>query len=70
MLLTTLTLAAIVGQGPSDWLSRFRPTKSSAMFTTSLKDLATFLIATPEDTSSSIAAERTALIQKSVESLG
>ena len=74
MLLTTLVLAAAaVGQGQSDWYEPFPAHKIIGnVYYVGSKDLATFLIATPEGhLLINSGFERTVpLIQKSVESLG
>ena len=74
MLLTTLTLTmAVVGQGPSDWFEPFPPHKIVGnVYYVGSKDLATFLITTPEGhILINSGFERTVpLIQQSVESLG
>ncbi len=74
MLLTTLTLAmATVGQGPADWYEPFPAHKVVGnVYYVGSKDLATFLITTPEGhILINSGFERTVpLIQKSVESLG
>jgi CubicO group peptidase (beta-lactamase class C family)/glyoxylase-like metal-dependent hydrolase (beta-lactamase superfamily II) len=73
MLLTTLTLAvATIGQGPSDWYEPFPAHKIIGnVYYVGSKDLATFLITTPEGhILINSGFERTVpLIQKSVESL-
>jgi CubicO group peptidase (beta-lactamase class C family)/glyoxylase-like metal-dependent hydrolase (beta-lactamase superfamily II) len=74
MLLTTLTLSMVaVGQGPSDWYEPFPAHKVVGnVYYVGSKDLATFLITTPEGhILINSGFERTVpLIQKSVESLG
>jgi metallo-beta-lactamase class B len=74
MLLATLALAvATVGQGPSDWYEPFPAHKVIGnVYYVGSKDLATFLITTPEGhILINSGFERTVpLIQKSVESLG
>jgi metallo-beta-lactamase class B len=74
MLLITLVLAvAAVGQGQSDWFEQFPAHKVvSNVYYVGSKDLATFLITTPEGhILINSGFERTVpLIQKSVESLG
>jgi CubicO group peptidase (beta-lactamase class C family)/glyoxylase-like metal-dependent hydrolase (beta-lactamase superfamily II) len=74
MFLTTLALAmATVGQGPSDWYEPFPAHKVIGnVYYVGSKDLATFLITTPEGhILINSGFERTVpLIQKSVESLG
>src|SRR5712692_1753884 len=74
MLLTTLALAmATVGQGPSDWYEPFPAHKVIGnVYYVGSKDLATFLITTPEGhILINSGFERTVpLIQESVESLG
>jgi CubicO group peptidase (beta-lactamase class C family)/glyoxylase-like metal-dependent hydrolase (beta-lactamase superfamily II) len=74
MLLTTLALAmAAVGRGPSDWYEPFPAHKVIGnVYYVGSKDLATFLITTPEGhILINSGFERTVpLIQKSVESLG
>src|SRR6267142_5716945 len=74
MFLTSLVLAmATVGQGPSDWYEPFSAHKVIGnVYYVGSKDLATFLITTPEGhILINSGFERTVpLIQKSVESLG
>jgi CubicO group peptidase (beta-lactamase class C family)/glyoxylase-like metal-dependent hydrolase (beta-lactamase superfamily II) len=74
MLLTTLTLAmAAIGQGPSDWYEPFPAHRIIGnVYYVGSKDLATFLIATPDGhILINSGFERTVpLIKKSVESLG
>jgi CubicO group peptidase (beta-lactamase class C family) len=74
MILTTLAFAmAAVGQGPSDWYEPFPAHKVIGnVYYVGSKDLATFLITTPEGhILINSGFERTVpLIQKSVESLG
>ena len=74
MLLTTLALAmAAVGQGPADWYEPFPAHKVVGnVYYVGSKDLATFLITTPEGhILINSGFDRTVpLIQKSVESLG
>ncbi len=74
MFLTSLVLAmATVGQGPSDWYEPFPAHKVIGnVYYVGSKDLATFLITTPEGhILINSGFERTVpLIQKSVESLG
>src|SRR6187200_1041173 len=73
MLFTTLALTLAAGQGPADWHEPFPAHKIVGnVYYAGSKDLATFLITTPEGhILINSGFERTVpLIQKSVESLG
>ncbi len=72
MFLTTLALAMTVGQGSADWHEPFPAHKVVGnVYYVGTKDLATYLITTPDGHILINSFERTVpLIQKSVESLG